>query len=55
MNSAEAVLFVNKKNQKNFFMLGHGLRHRRCHARAPDSKKFLRAFFKKRCFPLTFC
>jgi hypothetical protein len=42
---------VNKKKQKNFFVLAHGRDVANAHA--PESKKFLRrgrpaAFFKKR-------
>jgi hypothetical protein len=32
---------------------GLGFWHSRCHPPAPDSKKFLRAFFKKHCFSLS--
>jgi hypothetical protein len=30
MKERKAVLFVNKKNQKNFITLGHGWWHRHC-------------------------
>jgi hypothetical protein len=42
---------VNKKKQKNFFILGHGRDIANAHG--PESKKFLRRFFQKAaaCFP----
>jgi hypothetical protein len=40
-------LFVNKKKQKNFLNVEHGLRQRRCHTTASDSKDFFGSFLQK--------
>ena len=44
----KAVLFVNKKNQKNFFKLGQCLRRCQRHMRRPGEQKFFGSFFQKR-------
>jgi hypothetical protein len=54
------ALFANEKTaprragQKNLMNLVLGVRHLRGDTTEPDSKKFLRAFFKKHCFSLAF-
>jgi hypothetical protein len=45
----EALLFVNKKKQKNFVHLGRA----GFTATGPDSRKFLRRFFQKAAAKLT--
>jgi hypothetical protein len=48
---SEALLFVNKKKQKNFFNLVRWCGNACASAHGIDSKKFLGAFFKKHCLP----
>jgi hypothetical protein len=56
MDKVKALLFVNKKTaprraeQKNFMTLDHGVEAPALPHPRTDSKKFLGAFFKKRCF-----
>jgi hypothetical protein len=42
----QALLFVHKKKQKNFALLGHG--HCRRHRTWPSVQKFFGSFFQKR-------
>jgi hypothetical protein len=46
MEGSKSLLFLKKKKQKDFFMLGHGRWLHR--ASGPESKKFFGSFFQKR-------
>jgi len=46
MGGGKAVLFLKKKNQKDFFMLGMGAGLDNAHV--PESKEFFGSFFQKR-------
>jgi hypothetical protein len=39
---------MNKKKQKNFFMLEHGVMNRRCHTTGPRKQEFFGSFLQKR-------
>jgi len=49
MEKSKTLLFLKKKKQKDFFMLGHG--RDLANAPGPESKKFFAPLFFKKAAP----